>query len=114
MSDLTKDDVRYVIQDAMHELKSDFSEMKDQVRRIDKRTDDLDASQDEVRELSKRIDHIYPKLEELIMADELIHMRQELREVSLRVQNMERGIGAITEYLQALQRTDGDTMTFRM
>ena len=41
MADVSKDDVQAIVRDAVRDLKSEFSSMRDQVQRVDKRTDDL-------------------------------------------------------------------------
>jgi len=114
MADVSKDDVQAIVRDAVRDLKSEFSSMRDQVQRVDKRTDDLDESQHEIRELFVKIEHLYPKLEELVhLTDEIERVAKDVEDVKLRTQNIERGVAAITQYLQAAQQATRHEEGFR-
>lgn len=114
MADLSKDDVQAIIRDGIRDLKSDFSGMRDQIQRIDKRTDDLDESQHEIRELFVKFEHLYPKLDELVrLTDEIERITKDVEDVKLRTQNIERGVAAITQYLQAAQQTAQNDERFK-
>jgi DNA repair exonuclease SbcCD ATPase subunit len=105
MGDISKDDVQSIIRDAMRDLKSEFSQMRDQIQRIDKRTDDLDQSQREINELFKKFEHLYPKLEEIVnLSDEIDTMRRDIEDTKMRTQNIEQGVSAITAFLQQAQK----------
>jgi short-subunit dehydrogenase involved in D-alanine esterification of teichoic acids len=106
MSDITKDDVQRAVQDSMRDMASNINRMRDQVERIDQRTNDLDESQREIRDLSQKIQQIYPQLEVLVRnANELDNLRMGIEDVKLRTQNIERGMQQITAYLQAQHQT---------
>lgn len=114
MADATRDDVQNIIRDAMREFKADFSQMRDQIQRVDKRTDDLDDSQREIRELSRKIERLYPRLEELVnLTDEITLVNRSVEDIRQRTQNIERGIVIITNYLQAAQKAGDDERRFR-
>jgi len=114
MSDVSKDDVQAIVRDAVRDLKADFSQMRDQMQRVDKRTDDLDESQHEIRELFRKMEHLYPKLDELVnLTDEIAIINRSVEDVRLRTQNIERGIAAITGYLQAKQQAQDEDRMFK-
>lgn len=114
MSDVSKDDVQAIVRDAARDIKADFSQMRDQMQRVDKRTDDLDESQHEIRELFRKIEHLYPKLDELVnLTDEINIINRSIEDVRLRTQNIERGIAAITTYLQARQQAQDEDRLYK-
>jgi DNA repair exonuclease SbcCD ATPase subunit len=114
VADATKDDVQNIVRDAVRDLKSEFSHMRDQIQRIDKRTDDLDESQREINELFKKFEHVYPRLDELVnLADEIDRMRRDVEDVRLRTQNIEQGVAAITVFLQQVQKEQRHENGFR-
>jgi predicted nuclease with TOPRIM domain len=114
MSDVSKDDVQAIVRDAVRDIKADFSQMRDQMQRVDKRTDDLDESQHEIRELFRKIEHLYPKLDELVnLTDEITIINRSIEDIRLRTQNIERGIVAITTYLQAKQQAQDEDQRYK-
>lgn len=114
MSELTRDDINRAVQDSMRDLAANVGRIRDQVERINQRTGDLDESQREIRDLSQKIQHIYPELEKLARnANELDNLRLGLEDVKLRTQNIERGVGQITTYLQAQHKQEQEDSGFK-
>jgi len=108
MSDITKDDIRYAIQDMMGDFKNDFVRMREQVERIDKRTDETGRVQLEMRDVSRRLQDLSPRLESVFSSGAFEQLQRDVDDVKTRTQNIERGISAITSYLQSLERTGGN------
>ena len=85
MGDVTKDDVQRAVQDGLRDLKDNLQRIRDNVQKIEQRTNDLDNSQQEIQRI-----------------------RFDTADMKLRVQNIERGILQITQYLQAKNDVTGD------
>jgi predicted nucleic acid-binding Zn-ribbon protein len=108
VSELSKDDVKDVIRDAMREIQDDFSHMRDQIERVDRRIDTFEQSHIEIRELSNKIDRLYPRLEDFLMGGTLEQLRRDVDDTKQRTQNIERGISTITTYLQEIGQIERD------
>ena len=114
MSEITKDDIHRAIQDSVRDIINSLNHIRDQVERIDRRTDDLDESQREIRDLSQKIQHLYPQLEVITRgAREPDQLRLEVEDIKLRTQNIERGVQQITAYLQAQHQTEQEERGYK-
>jgi|GEM_PF-3261100 len=101
MSDLTKDDVRYVLQDVMNDFKNDMARLHDQVDRIDRRTDEMGRKQMETSDGSRRMQDLAPRLEAVFLNGAYEQLQRDVDEIKTRTQNIERGVSAIATYLQS-------------
>jgi methyl-accepting chemotaxis protein len=87
MSDLTRDDINRAVQDNMRDLVNNVSRIKDQVERTDQQSSDHNA----------RVDRL----------------RQDVEDIKLRTQNIERGVQQITAYLQAEHEREQEDAGFK-
>lgn len=99
MTEVTRDDVQRAVQEGVREIRYNMLRVKESVQRIDQRTNDLDNSQQHITELKR----LQPVMEDFNRRSQLEfeHLRAISEDMKLRVQNIERGVQQITEYLQA-------------
>jgi DNA repair exonuclease SbcCD ATPase subunit len=102
MSDVTKDDVSRIVQDGIRDMANNVNRTREQIERIEQRTNDLDDSQREIRDLSQKVQNLYPQLEVLTRNPvDFERLRIDIEDVKQRTQNIERGVQQITAHLQA-------------
>lgn len=96
MAELTRDDVRQAVRDELSNTLNDIRTIRDMAQRVDQRTNDLDESQREIRDMYQRFQVILPKLESITNEQQ----PHDIQDIKLRVQNIEKGIASIVQYLQ--------------
>ena len=106
MSNLTKADISQIVRNALSSFQSEISTIRDAVQRVDQRTNDLDDTQREVKELYQHLQQLAARLERVAQqvqaGDAHAPMRtQNTQDTKLRVQNIERGIAEIVQYMHA-------------
>lgn len=111
MGEVTRDDVYRAVQDGVREVRDNVLRMKDSVQRIDQRTNDLDSSQQQIAELKR----LQPVMEDLNRraTQEFERLKVDSDDMKLRIQNIERGVVQITEYLQAQGQGTADDNGYR-
>lgn len=108
----SRDDVQRAVQDGLRDIRNDLARIRDDVQKIEQRTNDLDESQREIRQLADTIMQIRPELQNVIRqlaqnggaGDQLERVVASTNDAMLRTQNIERGVLAITQYLQAKEQ----------
>lgn len=112
----SRDDVQRAVQDGLRDIRNDLARIRDDVQKIEQRTNDLDDSQREIRQLADTIMQIRPELQNVIRqlaqnggaGDQLERVVAAANDTMLRTQNVERGVLAITQYLQAEAQAKAD------
>ena len=113
----SRDDVQRAVQDGLRDIRNDLARIRDDVQKIEQRTNDLDDSQREIRQLADTIMQIRPELQNVIRqlaqnggaGDQLERVVAAANDTMLRTQNVERGVLAITQYLQAKEQAKADS-----
>ncbi len=120
MSNLSKADVSQVVKNEVAQLQNELRTIREAVQRVDRRTDDLDHTQREVKELFNHLRHVISQLEAIMQQVRAGDANSEsrthnLHDTKLRVQNIEKGIAQIVQYLQAAQlpRQNNDDSQYR-
>lgn len=118
MADLaSRDDVQRAVQEGLRDIRNDLARIRDDVQKIEQRTNDLDDSQREIKQLADTIMQIRPELQDVIRqlaqnggaGDQLERVVAAANDTMLRTQNVERGVLAITQYLQAREQAKADS-----
>lgn len=109
MSQLTKADVSQAVRNELSNFQNDMRAMRDAIQRIDQRTNDLDDTQREVKDLYRHLHHVVSQLETVLQqvraGDTNASVRtQNTHDTKLRVQNIERGIAEIVQYMHAQEQ----------
>ncbi|MGO3702071.1 MAG: hypothetical protein ACTJG2_02705 [Candidatus Saccharimonadales bacterium] len=106
MAEITKADVGQAVRNELANFQNEMRSVRDAVQRIDQRTNDLDDTQREVKELYHQLQHVVSQLQTVMQqvqaGDSNASVRtQNTHDTKLRVQNIERGIAEIVQYLHA-------------
>ena len=103
MADLSKDDVKYAVRDALGDARDDIKRLHSDVQKIEQRTNDLDESQAEIKRLVERLDRVSQQVEEVYHdADKIDRVMVEMTELRTQLQNSNQYLQQVSGYLGAL------------
>lgn len=103
MADITRDDVRQAVRD---ELSNVLHSIQDTVERLDQRTNNFDEVQRDIRDIHQRLSAVLPGLENQARYSET--NTSSINDIKLRVQNIERGMAQLVQYLHLTTQEDAD------
>ncbi len=108
MAELTRNDVRQAVHEELANLMNDIHTIRESSSRIDQRTNDLDGSQQQISNMAMEMRTAMQELQVLRQ----IHPH-DIQDIKLRVQNIEKGIAQIVQYLQATERERNQDAQYR-
>lgn len=108
MSDLSRNDIRQAVRDEMNNLLNDIHLIRDASSRIDQRTSDLDNSQQQINHMATEMRAAFQDLQTLKQINP-----RDIQDIKLRVQNIEKGIAQIVQYLQSTEHERNQESKYR-
>src|SRR3990167_3811315 len=112
MADITRDDVRQAVRDEMANVLNDIHYIREATARIDQRTNDLDETQNQVYALSQRLQNLLPQIQSIVHASSAVNPH-DIQDTKLRVQNIEKGIAQIVQFLRTQNAASGKDDSYR-
>lgn len=108
MSDLTRNDIRQAVRDELSSLINDVHTIRESSSRIDQRTNDLDNSQHQINNMAAELRATAQDIQTLKQVNP-----RDIQDIKLRVQNIEKGIAQIVQYLQATEHERSQDARYR-
>jgi hypothetical protein len=115
MADITRDDVRQAVRDELANVLNDIHYIREAAARIDQRTSDLDETQNQVHVLSQQLQNILPQIQSIVQNSQVSSAvnPHDVQDTKLRVQNIEKGIAQIVQFLRAQSVASGKDDSYR-
>lgn len=108
MSDLSRNDVRQAVREELSSLLNEVRTIRDASTRIDQRTNDLDNSQQQISYMAAEMKAAFQDLQTVGQINP-----RDIQDIKLRVQNIEKGIAQIVQYLQSTERERSQDSGYR-
>lgn len=115
MADLTRDDVRQAVRDELANVLNDIHSIREATARIDQRTNDLDETQNQVHALSQQLQNLLPQIQAIVQnspASPSVNPH-DIQDTKLRVQNIEKGIAQIVQFLRTQNTASAKDDSYR-
>lgn len=113
MADLSRDDVQRAVREGLNDVKQDIQRIRDDVQKIEQRTNDLDRTQDEIQRLIPRFETLSRQMEEVHDdANKIDRVIVEINNIKSQLQGSVTYLQQVSEYLggvdQSLRAKFGD------
>jgi methyl-accepting chemotaxis protein len=105
MGDISKSDVQAAVRDGLNDIKIDIKRIRDDVQKIEQRTNDLDQSQEDIKRLVQQLETVARQMTEVYHdADKIDRVVIEIGDLKNQLVSSVHYLQQISQYLGALDQ----------